>query len=115
MDEMSKAEQFNLVEGRHTTNKGEKDHIGTDLVVTDDGGEILGRDDDDLVSSASGTLEAVDGRLGSDSDLGWSLNFRCDPRVDEENLDWSSGEELCRESLCEISRVLEMQFDKLMS
>ena len=72
LDEMSKTGQFNLVEGGHTTNKGEKDHIGTDLVVTDDGGEILGRDDDDLVSSASGTLEAVEGRPGSNSDLGWT-------------------------------------------
>ena len=45
------------------------------------------------MSSASGTLEAVEGRLGSDSDHGWSLNFQCDPRVDVENLDLSSGEE----------------------
>ena len=60
---MSRVEQFNLVEGGLPINKGEKDHVRTDLVVTDDGGEILGRDDDDLVSSASGTLEAVEGRL----------------------------------------------------
>ena len=79
MDEMSRAKQFNLVEGGLTTNKGEKDHIWTDLVVNDDGGEILGRDDDPV---SSGTLEAEDGRPGSDSDLGWSLNFQNNPCVE---------------------------------
>ena len=39
LDEISKAEQFNLVGGGHTTNNGEKDHVWTDLVVTDDGVE----------------------------------------------------------------------------
>ena len=64
---MSKAEQFNLVEGGPTTNKGEKDHIGTDLGVTDGGEEILGRDFDPV---RSGTLGAVDGRPGFNSELG---------------------------------------------
>ena len=73
LDEMSRAKQFNLVAGGLTTNNGEKDHIWTDLVVNDGGGEILGRDVDP-VSSASGTLEAVDGRLGFDSDLGWNFD-----------------------------------------
>ena len=70
---MSRANLINLVEGGHTTNNGEKDHNLTDLVVTDDGGEILGRSDDPL-SSASGTLETVGSRPGTNSDLGWSLN-----------------------------------------
>ena len=105
---MSRVEQFNLVEGGLPINKGEKDHNGTDLVVTDDGGgEILGRDDVDLESSASGTLEAVDGRLGSDSDLGWSLTSDTILVLDGES-ELSSGEELCRESLFEISRDLEL-------
>ena len=70
LDEMSRAKQFNLVEGGLTTNNGEKDHIWTDLVVNDGDGEILGRDDVDLVSSASRTLEVEEGRPGSNSDLG---------------------------------------------
>ena len=69
LDEMSRVEQLNLVEGELTTNNGEKDHIWTDLVVNDGGGEIPGRDDDDDPVS-SGTLESVDGRPGSNSDLG---------------------------------------------
>ena len=43
---MSRAEQFNLVEGEHTTENGENDHFVTDLVVTDSVGEILGRNVD---------------------------------------------------------------------
>ena len=82
LDEMSRAKQFNLVEGGLTTNNGEKDHIWTDLVVNDGGGEILGRDDDDDPVS-SGTLESVDGRLGSNSNLGCDLIFQDDPRIDE--------------------------------
>ena len=54
----------------------QKDSVETDLVV--DAGEILGRDDD-RVSSASGTREAVDSRPGSNSNLGWSKNFQNDP------------------------------------
>ena len=54
----------------------EKDHVSTDL-VTDEGGEILGHSVDPL-SSASGTLETVDGRLGTNSDLGWSFNSNLD-------------------------------------
>ena len=72
---MSRAEFINLVEGGHTTKNREKDHVWTDLDVneTDDGGEILGRSVDPL-SSASGTLETVGSRPGTNSDLGWSLN-----------------------------------------
>ena len=40
---MSRAELFNLFVGGHTSKNREKDHIWTDLVVTDAGGEILGR------------------------------------------------------------------------
>ena len=75
---MSRTEQFNLVEGEHTTGNCEKDSEETDLGVDVDVGEILGRDDDP-VSSASGTREAVDSRPGSNSNLEWSLNFRNDP------------------------------------
>ena len=57
-DGLSRAEHFNLVEGRHTTNNGEKNHFETDLVVNDDGEEILGCSVDPL-SSASETLETV--------------------------------------------------------
>jgi len=75
LDEKSRAELINLVVGGHTTKNREKDHVWTDLDVneTDDGGEILGRSVDPL-SSASGTLETVDSRPGTNSDLGWSLN-----------------------------------------
>ena len=73
LDGMSRAKLFNLVEVGHTTKNREKDHVLTDLVVTDDGGEILGRSVDPL-SSASETLETVDSRPGTNSDLGWSLN-----------------------------------------
>ena len=73
LDEKSRAELINLVVGGHTTKNREKDHVWTDLVVTDDGGEILGRSVDPL-SSASETLETVDSRPGTNSDLGWSLN-----------------------------------------
>ena len=75
MDGMSRAKLFNSVEGGggHATKNREKDHVLTDLVVTDDGGEILGRSVDPL-SSASETLETVDSRPGTNSDLGWSLN-----------------------------------------
>ena len=75
MDEKSRAELINLVVGGHTTKNREKDHVWTDLDVneTDDGEEILGRSVDPL-SSASGTLETVDSRPGTNSDLGWSLN-----------------------------------------
>ena len=69
---MSGAKLFNLVEGGHTTKNGEKDHIVTDLVVIDVGG-IHGRSVHPL-SSASGTLETVDSRPGTNSDLGWNLN-----------------------------------------
>ena len=75
MDEMSRAVLINLIEGGHTTNNGEKDHNLTDLVVTDDGGEILDRSDDPL-SSASRTLEIVDSRPETNSNLGWNLNSK---------------------------------------
>ena len=74
MDEMSRSEQFNLVEGEHTTGSFEKDSVETDLDVDVDVGEILGRDDYP-VSSVSGTREAVDRRPGSYFDLGRSKNF----------------------------------------
>ena len=75
LDQMSRAEFINLVEGGHTTKNREKDHVWTDLDVneTDDGGEILGRSVDPL-SSASETLETVDSRPETNSDLGWNLN-----------------------------------------
>ena len=84
-DGLSRAEHFNLVEGRHTTNNGEKDQIVTDLDVIDDGGDILGRCVDPL-SSASETLEAEESRPRNNSDLCWNLNFRNDPRVGENKI-----------------------------
>ena len=70
LDEMSRAELINLVEGTHTTKNREKVHVSTDL-VNDDGGEILGRSVDPQ-SSASETLETVDCRPETHSDLGWN-------------------------------------------
>ena len=61
MDEMSRAELVNLVEGVHTINIGEKDRIWTDLVVTDDGGAVTTvRDEDDVQDELQFTEEIVD-------------------------------------------------------
>ena len=53
LDEMSRSEQFNLVEWEHRTGNCEKDSVETDLDVDVDVGEILGRDDDPVSSASS--------------------------------------------------------------